>query len=400
MLNLGLANAQDEAAFREFVGLAIAELLDNTVRIPEMADVLGTMAADVHTMQSDVATIKTDQAEMKTDLSAIRTDVAVIKASIESLQSDVEAIKLNVSEIATETSTISTTLTTLEPLITNIDAQVTAMTVDVATIAATEVEIAADLVEVSASVDAIVVSTASSAATAIAFQAQWALFYSAAVGTGIVTPGSGLNVELVSLGHSAPNDLGQIDFKSVNGSTPFHVTVDGGGTPGAPQPVSISGPVAIKGIQVADAGAPPGSGQYVTLEGETVGGVTSLSTQVQGRVNSFITGQASSVSVRTGSSDYLRVYHGQGNPADEQPMPISGSVSIYTGGLGVPVDIQATGGKALRESVSGDPLLPTLGHMVSLTTSGHPIGALGGAGSGIGTDPGTVVTSTLPWTPP
>jgi hypothetical protein len=394
ILDLGLANAPDEAAFRELVGLGLLSISDDLLALGTIVQKLGALETDLRAIRNDVADIKSFD-------ESIKTDVAAIKASADTLVEDVGLIKPNVSEIAADTSSILAEVTEITPLVTTMESTIVEIAADTTTMVAVQAEMAADLVEVSASADAIVASTASSAATAIAFQGEWAFFYSAAIGTGIVVPGSGINVELVSLGHSAPADLAAIDYKTVNGSTPLHVTVDGLPTnPATPTPVSLTGPVSIRGIEVDNYNYPPDSNQYVTIHGERVGGKGTLITQVQGSVGANIIGSTVPIDVRTNSSGYVRVYHGGPTPDTESAMPINGSVTISTAGTNLPVDIQATGGHSLRVSASGDPVVPVLGHMVSLTSPGHPIGALGGPGSGIGTDPGTVVTAVSTWPGP
>lgn len=192
-------------AFRELVTLSLAEMLEFETRVESA---LTTVATDIH--------------EIRTDVDTLKTDVSTIKTTVES-------IKTSVVEMTTDVGTMSTTLTSIE-------ATLDALAGDVTGIAADTTDIATAVDLMSEDTIAISVATASSAATALAFELKWDLFYSAAVGTGIVSPGSGLNVECVSiksafgqqLAHELANPMLPEDAYPVrNGEHDLKVAVQG-----------------------------------------------------------------------------------------------------------------------------------------------------------------------------
>lgn len=167
------------------------------------------------------------------------TKLTAIQTAVESADTTLTTIETTVTTIEASTTAIEASIAVIEPLIVTIDAATAAAEV-------TLVEMAATLDEIAPVVTAMGVGVAGIFAQSTIFQGEWTLFYSAAVGTGIVLPGSGINVELVSVGHTAPTDLAAIDFRSVNGTTPLHVTVDNDST----TPIQISGVVEVEGIQL------------------------------------------------------------------------------------------------------------------------------------------------------
>lgn len=176
----------------------------------------------------------------------VAEDVAQIKANT-SIQINLQVannstqddIKTKITTISTTLDSVQTELVDIGVVMDTIEASLAVVEGDVTAIAAGVADMVVVLDELdpilTAGVPLIATSTASSAALAATFEAQWALFYSAAVGTGIVPPGSGLNVELVSLGHSAPTDFEALNLKTTVQNDTQH-------------PVPISGTVTANGI--------------------------------------------------------------------------------------------------------------------------------------------------------
>lgn len=227
--------------------------------ISEKVVLLETELKDVQTkvtnIDTNLGTVKTDVDSIKLDATQLRNDVSVIRGDVNTIMTDVSdsvtylaTIDETLTLIDTSVDLLQTTTTAIEGSLATVEASVVSIEALDTSIEATVAEMALDLTELSASVDALLIAVGGIYALDVTFDTQWTLFYSAAVGTGIVPPGSGLNVELVSISSggiadlarpvyptnlreissTAESVLGSIEYKAKvgNDQTPFQVTVE------------------------------------------------------------------------------------------------------------------------------------------------------------------------------
>jgi hypothetical protein len=317
---------------------------ESTTSILTACEAIETISNAIETQLGEVYTAVFDLAapisESLVQLRAISGNIIAIRGTTTSILTSTEAMEKSLLAIETTTGTIETSVTAAEASLATIVTETTASAASLVTIATetaasaaslltvvTETTAAAaTLVEIGTSCAAIAISTASSAAQAIAFEAQWSLFYSAAVGTGIVVPGSGLNVELVSVKDAAIDDLEAGAFEVVVGEQPVKVTFDQG------QPITVSGTVAVDGISVAKS-----TGGKITLTGTANGNAGLLDTSALSTIHNTplpVTFDATTPINVTGTVHVDNLLN---------PMPVTGTVGV-TGNVSVsgPVTIVGT----------------------------------------------------------